>query len=442
MAKKILVICFLMLALVGPPLFQPLAELAVNYYEKAGINGEGMVLLGLAYGFLYYFLLDLVPMLLSFTLWKLSWPLGKKVAAIVAFLAFIGAESYAYFLGGETPPWFLTLAIWFWSFALVMVITMADYKPPLTVLFLMPLSLATMEWLRFWPLWPQGQLAYALAEVSSFLGDATAISLILVSLSILTALLTIVATQLQAMYYHSYKAAVQSGEERLRWLELRNLQEMHTLVHDLKTPLTTIAGLNSLVGLLTVQEQIREYSEKIAQAVDNASAMVSEILAEAKRTRISVGDLVNYIRAHVLPRYTGQTVIFDIQGAERELAINHIRITRALINILENAFEATAHQPDARIKFSTRGHDGWVEFIIEDNGPGMEPEQLEKIWEWGFSTKKQPSGLGLFFVKQVITQHQGKIEISSTRGQGTRIKILLPEEREGGSLLGQNPNYR
>lgn len=430
MVPNLLTSITLLLSLLGPYIWQPLAIQAVNYFEKGGMYGEGKVLLGLASAFLYYFLLDLVPLMFSFQIWKFCWPWGRWRATGVSFLAYGAAQGYAYAVTGEKPAWLPVVLVWVWSWALQRVILLEQENPPQTAIFLLPLSTAAIEWLRFWPLWPQGELARALVETSVFLGEAPAISLILLSLSGLSVLLVMVATQLQTIYFYNYRTAIQAGQEHLRWLELRNLQEMHTLVHDLKTPLTTIAGLNSLIGLMTMQGQIREYSEKVAQAVDHASAMVSEILAADKRTSITVKELVNYIRAHVLPRYTGQTVIFELEGLEQELTINHIRVTRAIINLLENAFEATAKQSVAEIKFSTRVIGDWLEICIEDNGPGIEPELLENIWEWGFSTKQQPSGLGLFFVRQVVEQHQGKIEINSHPGFGTEVKIMLPLEQE------------
>ena len=63
---------------------------------------------------------------------------------------------------------------------------------------------------------------------------------------------------------------------------------------------------------------------------------------------------------------------------------------------------------------------------IEDNGPGISPENLAKVFEPLFTTKRQGTGLGLPTVRQIVQQHGGDIELHSTLGEFTRATIRLP----------------
>ena len=70
-----------------------------------------------------------------------------------------------------------------------------------------------------------------------------------------------------------------------------------------------------------------------------------------------------------------------------------------------------------------------VQILIQDTGKGIAPEDLPHIFEAYFTTKDHGSGLGLLFVYDAITDHGGKIQVESKKGQGTRFEILLPLRR-------------
>ncbi len=77
----------------------------------------------------------------------------------------------------------------------------------------------------------------------------------------------------------------------------------------------------------------------------------------------------------------------------------------------------------------TQEHDGRVEVIFEDTGPGIPPDVYERIFEPLYSTKGFGIGLGLPVVKQIMEQHGGGIEIESEEGRGTRVYLWLPHSQ-------------
>jgi signal transduction histidine kinase len=65
---------------------------------------------------------------------------------------------------------------------------------------------------------------------------------------------------------------------------------------------------------------------------------------------------------------------------------------------------------------------------VADNGPGIEPEVAEKIFNPFFTTKPQGSGLGLAIVRKIVDAHDGRIDVSTTPGKGTKFRVTLPVE--------------
>ena len=99
-----------------------------------------------------------------------------------------------------------------------------------------------------------------------------------------------------------------------------------------------------------------------------------------------------------------------------------------LINLLKNAKEACEQQPNPMIclRVSAQNHKREVLFSISDNGEGILPEVQERIFTPFFTTKQGGSGIGLSICKQIVTLHEGTINVSSDIGKGTRFDIILP----------------
>ncbi|KJS21961.1 MAG: hypothetical protein VR72_07630 [Clostridiaceae bacterium BRH_c20a] len=204
-------------------------------------------------------------------------------------------------------------------------------------------------------------------------------------------------------------------------------QELHFLIHDLKSPLMTTAGLNSLIELKVKDPQVKEYCQKIGDSVEAVNDMISEFLHNEKRKVINVGELINFVRANVIVKNANPQVSIKIPPNLPQININRIRMARALINVIENAIQAVSSEskPLIFIKINS-DKDNKVFLTIIDNGSGISQVNLAKIWNVGFSTKDKSRGLGMSFVKKVIEDHGGLIKASSILGKGTVIQIVLP----------------
>ncbi|MCA9433008.1 MAG: ATP-binding protein, partial [Candidatus Omnitrophica bacterium] len=112
-------------------------------------------------------------------------------------------------------------------------------------------------------------------------------------------------------------------------------------------------------------------------------------------------------------------------------------LRRAFVNILRNAIEAMKKGGRLIIRGHTEGSRVLLSF--EDTGKGIPEEDLQKIFELGYSTKDTGSGLGLAQVERCIREHFGKIEVESQEGKGTIIRIDLPVLTQGRRLLEMAP---
>lgn len=224
-------------------------------------------------------------------------------------------------------------------------------------------------------------------------------------------------------------------ELQLREIESRVNQEMHSLVHDLKTPLTAIQGLISLLELQENDLRKQENLNSISKSVEKLNAMISEILYEDRTQLIDVNELIDYMRAHLVGEEMAQHILINIRNPHLVIDVNRIRLTRVLINLVQNAIEATKWQKDEseilievyKVNNISPSFTEGVAIAVIDNGVGMSKLQLEKATEKRFSTKGRP-GIGLAFVKKVITEYGGTLHIESVEGKGTIIKIIFPRQ--------------
>lgn len=208
-------------------------------------------------------------------------------------------------------------------------------------------------------------------------------------------------------------------------MENRIYQEINSLAHDLKTPLVTIRGLNSLIPICNNESKLVDYSDRIEGAISKMTEMISSFLYASSRQKLKVEELIQYIQAQIPIEDESLNVDIDLESKLPLLYVNKIRVVRALINIVENAIVVPCTHEFKHIIIKVRNVEGGVNISIWDNGIGIHPSNLENIWEIGYSNCKT-SGLGLPFAKQIIDDHNGRISIESESKEGTFVTIYLP----------------
>lgn len=221
-------------------------------------------------------------------------------------------------------------------------------------------------------------------------------------------------------------------EAAMAEMKQRTYSEMQHLVHDLKSPLTVI---ETLVGVVKMKAQADgekdevKMLERAENAADNMSKMISEILYEEKINEHHIGTIVKRIMSQIsVEDYSGY-VCYDIdEDIKRDkIAVNSVLFPRAVINLIQNSNKAipASRRPEITLRVS-REEDKAV-FRVIDNGRGIAKDKLETIWNKGYSGTSS-SGIGLAFVKNVIENCGGTIEVERTGSDGTVMTIRIDEK--------------
>lgn len=298
------------------------------------------------------------------------------------------------------------------------------------------LLLFGVEWLDIVPLlssygFGRGEISTDLKRVAAFLEVEDLLNITGIFLFLICALNSFILAHLLSVYTRELRISEQNrlaSELRLRSLENRSLREMQSLVHDLKTPLTSIQGLAGVLSLSSGDEQHRQYAARIVDASEKMSTMISEMLFDDNRQALNSLELLEYATAHVPELSQISKFRLEASNPAPVIFVNRIKMSRALINLLENALDAVdRHKGEITVKISSDGQT--VGLQILDNGSGILPGHVEKIWEPGFSTKNS-SGFGLSFVREIIEKNGGSISIENAVPAGTCVTILLPEVNE------------
>lgn len=200
--------------------------------------------------------------------------------------------------------------------------------------------------------------------------------------------------------------------------------------HEHMNKLHTIAGLIQLGK-----------SEKALQLAFQASTEqenVTEFLHRSIQNDAAAGLLLSKIRRG---RELGIAVHIDENSSLQQFPehVDQHDIVVLLGNLIENAFGSfeTVQSEDKRIDISIEQTDDILAILIEDNGCGIEPTHMPRLYDKGFTVNKTGgTGYGLYLVKQIIDKGSGTIEVDSHAGQGTSFSIVFPmkgEEAQHGS---------
>ena len=207
--------------------------------------------------------------------------------------------------------------------------------------------------------------------------------------------------------------------------EIRNpLNSMNMNLQMLEEELQGVPGLESgehVEMLRSMQSEIK----RIATLID-----VFLQYARPATPKFVVADLNEILNATARFlqadfRQSGIDLVLDLEPLLPSVEIDEGQIRQALLNILGNARQVLS--PGGEVRLSSRaGMGGEIVVEVADNGPGIAPDTLEKIFEPFFSKRAGGTGLGLAIARQMIDNHRGRIDVESALGKGTTFRIRLP----------------
>ncbi|HFL3606161.1 TPA: ATP-binding protein [Clostridioides difficile] len=210
------------------------------------------------------------------------------------------------------------------------------------------------------------------------------------------------------------------------------------VAHDLKAPVSAIQAFIDLikVGNIHVDEETRTYLYAINQKsneVQNRVRSLQEFTSQDKSIGISekicLNNFIKEIYENNLPDTQACGVNFETYVLEKKIyaKINKEMLIRAFENLIYNALTFTPF--DGKIILSMDKEDGFAIIKISDNGKGIPPENIPKVFDRFFTERdnNEPKGqgLGLYIVKSIIREHGGEIFVDSELGKGTVFTIKL-----------------
>jgi signal transduction histidine kinase len=199
------------------------------------------------------------------------------------------------------------------------------------------------------------------------------------------------------------------------------------LAHDIKNPLTTIK--NTVKLLKTHQgKEIDEYVMKRFDSMDESvfriSHQIDGVLDYLKKSplKTSPTSLINVLKSSIMPLTIPSNITINFPSTDLILNCDAIKMEIVFGNILLNSIQVIEDKP-GQIYVRYVQQPDWVIIEVADSGPGIPPENLDKIFDPLFTTKQKGTGLGLTSCKNIVEQHGGKISVKNTP---TTVTITLP----------------
>jgi nitrogen fixation/metabolism regulation signal transduction histidine kinase len=210
------------------------------------------------------------------------------------------------------------------------------------------------------------------------------------------------------------------------------------VAHEIKNPLTPIK-----IAVEDLRRAYASHDPKLDQAFDQSTRAVLEEVesltkivdefsnfAKFAPPTLAMDDLNEIVRSTV-PLFSAQMqkglLKMELDSKNLPVTADRDQIKRAIVNLVKNALEAIPPKGEVRIR-TLRTENGAKLFIL-DNGSGLDPTMKENLFNPYFTTKAGGTGLGLVIVKKIVSEHDGKIKISSQPGGGVAAMIELPLRR-------------
>jgi signal transduction histidine kinase len=218
-----------------------------------------------------------------------------------------------------------------------------------------------------------------------------------------------------------------------------------SLAHEIGNPLNALHIHLQLMAREVRKLQRIEGVPDLKEAVDRLGGFLGVATGEIDRLDYIITEFLQALRPSV-PKLqagslndTGQEtlallrpeledrglkVVSELASGLPAVLFDPAQLKQVLVNLIKNAMQAMPPQGTLTVRSGSTPEAVWM--AVSDTGPGIPPEQLNRIFEPFYTTKNKGTGLGLLIVQRIIRDHGGRIELESTVGKGTTFKLWLP----------------
>lgn len=219
--------------------------------------------------------------------------------------------------------------------------------------------------------------------------------------------------------------------ETIKQLEKdKNLKNaLFKLTHEIKNPLAVCKGYLDIIDI-NKQEKAEKYLNIMREEINRSLDIMYEFLEfnkiKIKKEMLDINCLVEdvYDSFNILINSKKVKIICKTKDDEIYIQGDYERLKQVLVNLLKNSTEAIIDSGE--ITISAIKNDKYISIIVEDNGIGMQKEELDRMTEMFYTTKANGTGLGVALSNEIIKAHGGKLVYTSEYNKGTKAEIRLP----------------
>lgn len=238
------------------------------------------------------------------------------------------------------------------------------------------------------------------------------------------------------------QAAIKTRQGALETLESRNreiLSTSVTIAHELKNPLSSIQGLAQLMTRRAEPgTKDRERLDVMLREIARMTTVLDEFrsfsrpLSGLSLTPTSLSELVaNIVALHEGSAARRGVTLRSDPGQDLVVECDAQKVKQALVNLIQNAIEASPRGAEVRIATESAGGDNAAVRVV-DEGPGIDDELRQRLFTPGFTTKDRGTGIGLVVARSVIEQHGGALRLENRAGGGCTAVLTLPRKPAAG----------
>lgn len=203
-----------------------------------------------------------------------------------------------------------------------------------------------------------------------------------------------------------------------------------SLAHQIRTPLSAaLLYASHLTEQQLPMETQQRFAGRLKERLHELEHQVRDMLVFARgelplTDRVTPKVLLQSLQAAALTHVQDLPIRWQCDSHDGEVLCNRDTLVGAVLNLIENAVQASGGDVRLKVHLYTRGNT--LRLCVSDSGSGIEPAVLARLGEPFFTTKTTGTGLGLTVVKAVARAHQGELQLRSRLGRGTCALVLLP----------------
>src|ERR1700743_2467352 len=232
------------------------------------------------------------------------------------------------------------------------------------------------------------------------------------------------------------KKKIMEQNESLQVINASSVKFLFNVTHDLRSPLASLSGLIGLIDDETDLDQIKAYTLMMKESLEKQDRFINEMLTFIKskhtginKTECSLATIVDNVIAQNNYHNGGKEVQFYKELEMTQIQSDALKLQVILNNLVSNSIKySDSRKPERWVKVRSYRSDAQVVIEVEDNGMGIRQKDQDRIFDKFYMSgdNKKSSGIGLYLVKDAVTQLNGKIEVRSEPGVSSKFLVSIP----------------